>query len=181
MVNLNNHVRYLCSGIMPSIFIWKSTAPFSPTVKTISYYAGSNWFLEDYGTHSKSAMFLGQQTLSNDGIMYDIQWMPHDWVGPYVLEKIHVPYSLIRVTELGTLEQIGNWMRFTTKHDVSADQQEATWKQIQELEEEPCLININMGANPYRHKSVQHIMHQHSPKRFHQTRLNHFTDVQTHV
>ena len=159
---------------MPSIFIWKATAPFSPTVKTISYYAGSNWFLEDYGSHSKSAMYVDQTTLSEHGLLYDIQWMPSNWVGSYVLEKLQVPYSLIRVVELGTLERIGNWMRFTTKHDVSAEERELVWKQIRELEEDPCLINISMGMTPT--KSFQY-----SPKRFQQKRTNHFTDVQMHV
>ena len=156
---------------MPSIFIWKATTPFSPTVKTISYYAGSNWFLEDYGSHSKSAMYVDQATLSENGILYDIQWMPSNWVGSYVLEKVHVPYSPIRSLEWGTLERIGNWMRFTTKQDVPADQRESIWKQIRELEEEPCLINVSMGL-----KSLQH-----SPKRFHQKRVYQFNDVQMHV
>ena len=156
---------------MPSIFIWKTTTPFSPTVKTISYYAGSNWFLEDYGSHSKSAMYVDQAILSEEGVLYDIQWMPTNWVGPYVLEKLHVPYSLIRVFEWGTLERIGNWMRFTTKQDVPVEEREALWKQIRDLEDEPCLINVSMGLRSF----------QHSPKRFHQKRVNQFTDVQMHV
>ena len=117
---------------MPSIFIWKATTPFSPTVKTISYYAGSNWFLEDYGTHSKSAMYMDQATLSDNGFLYDIQWMPSNWVGSYVLEKAHVPYALIRTVEYGMLERIGNWMRFTTKHDVPVNERELLWMKIRE-------------------------------------------------
>jgi hypothetical protein len=163
---------------MPSIFIWKANTPFTPTVKTISYYAGSNWFLEDYGSHSKSGMYIDQATLSEDGMMYTIQWMPSDWVGSYVLEQTHVPYSLIRVLEWGTLERIGNWMRFITKHDVSVDEREYVWKQIRELEEEPCLINIAMGMGSM--KSLQYSPN-HSPKRFYPKRANQFTDVQTHV
>jgi len=159
---------------MPSIFIWKATTPFSPTVKTISYYAGSNWFLEDYGSHSKSAMYLDQATLSDGGLLYDIQWMPTNWVGSYVLEKLHVPYTLIRNVEMGTLERIGNWMRFTTKYDVAVEEREGIWKQIRNIEEEPCLINVAMGMGPM--KSLQP-----SPKRFHQKRNHHFTDVQMHV
>jgi len=167
---------------MPSLFIWKSTTPFSPTTKTISYYAGSNWFLEDYGSHSKSAIYLDQAILSEDGLLYDVQWMPSNWVGPYVLEQSHVPYLLIKVMEWGTLERFGNWMRFTTKHDVRVEDREHVRKQIKELEEEPCLINIAMGMVPA--KSIQYTLHHslhHSPKRFHQKRANHFTDVQTHV
>ena len=172
---------------MPSLFIWKSTTPFSPTVKTISYYAGSNWFLEDYGSYSKSAMYLDQATLSEDGLLYDIQWMPTNWVGSYVLEQTHVPYSLIKVMEWGMLERIGNWMRFTTKHDVHVEEREHIWKKIKELEDEPCLINVAMGMIPIKH-TLNHSLHHsvnhslnHSPKRFHQKRTNHFTDVQTHV
>ena len=167
---------------MPSIFIWKATAPFSPTVKTISYYAGSNWFLEDYGSHSKSAMYIDQAILSEHGLLYDIQWMPSNWVGSYVLEQSHVPYVLIRTVEWGTLDRIGDWMRFTTKYDVPVEEREHAWKQIRELEEEPCLINITMGMVPVQ--SFQHSLRhslQHSPKRFHPKRANHFTDVQMHV
>jgi len=160
---------------MPSIFIWKSTTPFSPTVKTISYYAGSNWFLEDYGSYSKSAMYLDQATLSEHGLLYDIQWMPSNWVGSHVLEQSQVPYTLIKVMEWGTLERIGNWMRFTTKHDVRVEERELLWKQIKELEDEPCLINVAMGMIPIT--SVKQLP-QHTSKRFHQKRA---TDVQTHV
>ena len=163
---------------MPSIFIWKATTSFSPTVKTISYYAGSNWFLEDYGLHSKSAKYMDQATLSENGLLYDIQWMPTNWVGSYVLEKLHIPYVLIRTVEWGTLERIGDWMRFTTKHDVSVDDRELVWKKIRSLEEEPCLINVNIGMIPM--KSLQSPM-QHSPRRFHQKRVNQFIDVQMHV
>ena len=70
-------------------------------------------------------------------------------------------------------------MRFTTQHDVRVEDREHVWKQIKELEEEPCLINIAMGMVPA--KSIQYTLHRslhHSPKRFHQKRA---TDVQTHV
>jgi len=159
---------------MPAIFIWKSTTPYSPNIKTISCYTGSNWFLEDYGTHSKSAMYMDQHILSDGGIMYDIQWMPHNWVGSHVLENVHVPYSVIRDVEWGTLERIGNWMRFTTTHDISTDERDIIWKKIKELEEEPCLINISMGVMP---RMVNKI----SPKRFQQKGVSSFTAVQTHV
>ena len=59
-------------------------------------------------------------------------------------------------------------MRFTTKHDVRMEERELLWKQIKELEDEPCLINVTMGMVPLKH----------SPKRFHQKWA---TDVQTHV
>lgn len=182
--SLNNVVRNLSSVSMPSIFIWKSTTPFSPTIKTISYYSGSNWFLEDYGSHSKSAMYVNQQTLSDEGIMYDIEWMPTNWVGPYLLEKVYVPYSFIREIELGTLEKFGNWMRFTTKHDVPSEEREKIWEYVKTLENEPCLINISMGMTPTitnMHSPKKHNFTQYSPKRFHQKRTNPFIDVQTHV
>lgn len=160
---------------MPSLFIWKAVEPFSPTVKTISYYAGSNWFLEDYGSHSKSAMYM-EATLSEHGLLYDIQWMPTNWVGSHVLEQSQVPYSLVRTLEYGVLERVGNWMRFTTKHDVTVEEREHMWKKIKGLEEEPCLINLTMGMAPVK-LSLQSSP-KHSLKRFHQKRA---TDVQMHV
>jgi hypothetical protein len=108
-------------------------------------------------------MYLDQATLSEDGLVYDIQWMPSNWVGSHVLEQSHVPYALIRTTEYGVLERIGNWMRFTTKHDVPVEEREHIWKKMKGLEEEPCLINIAIGMAPVK-------LPQHSPKRFHQKR-----------
>lgn len=168
-VGLNNDVCHISR--MPSIFIWKASEPFSPTVKTISYYAGSNWFLEDYGSYSKSAMYM-DATLSEHGLLYDIQWMPSNWVGSHILEQSHVPYALIKTVEWGMLERIGNWMRFITKHDVPVEERELLWNKIKGLEEEPCLINVAMGITPM--KSLHHVMHKHSlnhsPKRFHPKR-----------
>jgi len=171
---------------MPSIFLWKVSKPFSPTVKTISYYAGSNWFLEDYGSHSKSGMYTDQATLSEHGFMYDIQWMPSNWVGSYVLEQSHVPYVLIRTMEWGTLERIGDWMRFITKEDVPVEERERMWMEIKKIEEEPCLINITMGKVPVKalHPSLHSSLHhspRNSPKQFHPKRVHPFTDVQMHV
>jgi hypothetical protein len=56
---------------MPSLFVWKATSPFPST--SITYYSGSNWFLEEHSTYSRSAMYLNQHTLSNHGWVYDIK------------------------------------------------------------------------------------------------------------
>ena len=115
---------------------------------------------------------MDQATLSENGLLYDIQWMPSNWVGSYVLENSQVPYALIRTVEWGTLEQIGEWMRFTTKYDIPVEQREQLWRKIREMDnEEPCLINVTMGLKSF----------QHSPKQFHQKRANQFIDVQMHV
>jgi len=117
---------------MPSIFMWKATSPLITTsaASILSYYSGSDWFLEEHPTYSKSAMYLNQQSLSNHGWMYDIKWMPTNWVGSYLLESVSVPYALLKEDILGRLEQLGDWMRFTTYREV--DDKEAEWERIQE-------------------------------------------------
>ena len=154
---------------MPSLFVWKALPLTSTTLTPLSYYSGSNWFLEEHSTYSKSAMYLNQRALSNQGCVYDIKWMPTNWVGSHLLENASVPYALLKEDALGRLEQLGDWMRFTTYREV--DDKEAEWERIQEwvltplkMEQpvtafvkpfvkpfiakdtyEPCLINLSAG------------------------------------
>jgi hypothetical protein len=105
---------------MPSIFIWKSDKPCSSN-KTIKYYSGSNWVLEDNDNYSKSYMYLEQIVISgfNDSVItFNIKKMPQDWVGSELLEVSTLPYQYIKSDNYGTLEQIGNWMRFTLNGDI---------------------------------------------------------------
>lgn len=117
-------------------------------------------------------MYLNQRALSNQGCVYDIKWMPTNWVGSHLLENASVPYALLKEDALGRLEQLGDWMRFTTYREV--DDKEAEWERIQEwvltpfsaplkMEQpvtafvkpfvkpfvkdiyEPCLINLSAG------------------------------------
>jgi hypothetical protein len=152
---------------MPSLFVWKATSPLTST--SLTYYSGSNWFLEEHSNYSKSAMYLNQQALSNHGWVYDIKWMPTNWVGSHLLEKISVPYALIKEEALGRVEQLGDWMRYTTYREV--DDKEVEWERIQQwmaekvvtvtvksfvskvysnassTSYEPCLINLS-GHSP---------------------------------
>ena len=148
---------------MPSLFVWKATSPLT-TSSSVSYYSGSDWFLEEHSTYSKSAMFLNQRALSNQGCVYDIKWMPTNWVGSHLLENVSVPYALIKEDVVGRLEQWGDWMRFTSYHEV--DDKEAEWERIQQwvltntvkkelakpfvssTSYEPCLINLSVGHSP---------------------------------
>ena len=145
---------------MPSLFVWKAASPLT-TSTSLTYYSGSNWFLEEHSTYSKSAMYLNQQPLSNHGWVYDIKWMPTNWVGSHLLENVSVPYALLKEDVVGRLEQWGDWMRFTSYHEV--DDKEAEWERIQQwvltnavkkasvkplvsqASYEPCLINLSAG------------------------------------
>ena len=113
---------------MPSIFIWKAKQPISTA--TIQYYSGTNWFLEEHSSCSKSAVYLHQQALSNDGWMFDIKWMPNNWVGSHLLEHKSLPYSLIKKDNYAQLEQLGDWMR-ATMHDVPHESRELEWAAVQ--------------------------------------------------
>jgi hypothetical protein len=109
---------------MSSIFIWKASEP-NTSKKTIRYYSGSNWALEDNEFASKSYMFLEQIVIPgfNDSVItYRAKVMPQDWVGSELLEVSHVPYEHIKSDNYGTLEKIGDWMRFISKQEIEFDE-----------------------------------------------------------
>jgi hypothetical protein len=164
---------------MPSLFVWKATSPLT-TSTSLTYYSGSNWFLEEHSTYSKSAMYLNQQTLSNHGWVYDIKWMPTNWVGSHLLENLSVPYALLKEDVAGRLEQLGDWMRFTSYHEV--DDKEVEWERIQQwvltntvkkiqqttqATYEPCLINLSVGHSashsPVSHRNYSRPTQNHQP------------------
>ena len=105
---------------MPSIFIWKATEP-NTSKKQIRFYSGSNWILEDNDFSSKSFMFLDQIVIPgfNDSVItYRAQKMPQDWVGSDLLEVTNVPFEQIKSDNYGTLDRIGNWMRFISNTEI---------------------------------------------------------------
>jgi hypothetical protein len=106
---------------MPSIFIWKAAAP-STSKKTIRFYSGSNWVLEDSDYSSKSYIYLEQIVISesdNSVITFHTKDMPQDWVGTELLEVTNVPYEMVKSDGYGTLEKLGTWMRFTSKNKIN--------------------------------------------------------------
>jgi hypothetical protein len=108
---------------MPSIFVWKADEP-NISKKQIRYYSGSNWALEDNDYSSKSYMFLDQIVIPgfNDSVItFHAKLMPQDWTGSELLEVTNVPYEQIKSDNYGTLEKIGDWMRFTSKNDTEFD------------------------------------------------------------
>jgi hypothetical protein len=105
---------------MPSIFIWKTDNP-NTSKKTVRYYSGANWILEDNDFSSKSYMYLNQIVISesdNSVITFHTKDMPQDWVGTELLEVSNVPYEFVKSDTFGTLEKVGDWMRFTTKGEI---------------------------------------------------------------
>ena len=83
----------------------------------IRYYSGSNWFLEEHSSHSFSYLYCQQQILSQ-GMAFDVQCMPQNWVGSEIMEIMEVPYQLIREDADGVVEQLGGWMRYRSKCDI---------------------------------------------------------------
>ena len=84
---------------------------------SIRYYSGSNWFLEEHLSYSLSYLYCQQQTLSQ-GMAFDAQCMPQNWVGSEIMEIMEVPYQRIREDADGVLEQLGGWMRYRSKCDI---------------------------------------------------------------
>jgi hypothetical protein len=131
---------------MPSIFIWKATTPLSSS-STVLYYSGANWFLEEHATHSYSYQYENQLMLSNEVIAYHATKMPSDWVGSEILEMTTIGYQLIREDSNGTLEQIGEWMRYRSKCDHVFEQNA--------LEAEYAAISSNVSrAQPIPSKLI---------------------------
>jgi hypothetical protein len=108
---------------MPSIFIWKSDVP-NTSKKNVRCYIGSNWVLEDNEYSSKSYTYLEQIVIPefNDSVItFQTKNMPQDWVGNDLLEVTSVPYEFIKSDNYGTLEKLGEWMRFTLKREITFD------------------------------------------------------------
>ena len=105
---------------MPSIFVWKADEP-NTSKKQIRYYSGSNWALEDNDYSSKSYMFLEQIVIPgfNDSVItFHTKLMPQDWTGSELLEVTNISYEQIKSDNYGTLEKLGDWMRFTSKNEI---------------------------------------------------------------
>jgi hypothetical protein len=107
---------------MPSIFIWKSETP-NTSKKYIKQYIGIDWILEDTINSSRSYIIHDQHIYnikSTNILIYDIDIKSSDWTGgSEILRVVEVPYQFISVNEYGTLEKIGNWMRFITHKDIT--------------------------------------------------------------
>jgi hypothetical protein len=105
---------------MPSIFIWKANKP-NDSKKYIKFYSGANWATEDNEYSSKSYIYLEQIVIPgfNDSVItFDIKYMPKDWVGSELLEVKNVAYKHIKSDNYGILEQIGDWIRFTSTSNI---------------------------------------------------------------
>lgn len=141
---------------MPSIFIWKATAP-NPSKKCIRCYSGSNWVVEDTDSSSHSYQYLQQIVIpgfNHDSVItFLAKTMPQDWVGSDLLEVHHVPYHLIRSDAYGTLEHIGYWMRFTSREEINdadftRDALEVKWKAIQAWVTQPSATSAAPSMRP---------------------------------
>ena len=107
---------------MQSIFIWKSDKQCVSN-SHMKYFMGSNWVLEDNQNTQKSykineQLDIKNSSLSDTILIHNISIMPNNWIGSELLEVISVPYKLIKSDEYGTLEQLGEWNRFTLNNTI---------------------------------------------------------------
>ena len=112
---------------MPSIFIWKSDKKVNNTIRV---YSGSNWVLEEGPLQS---YLLLEQVLLDDVTVFNIKKMPFDWVGSQLLKMEDTPYELIKRDDYGTLEQIGDSMRFTSSKEFNRETIETDFILIKSL------------------------------------------------
>lgn len=147
---------------MSSIFIWKSDKP-NRCDKKITYYNGSDWFLEDYSNYSKSYKYINQYsftTLTNPVLCYEIKEMPSDWVGNYLLEKWdEIPYSLLKEDEYAILDQIGIWLRCKIKSPIEIEEKqlEEQWITLQKWLKEP-IIKSKPVQQHFQNRPIQYQM-----------------------
>jgi len=135
---------------MPSIFVWKADEP-NTSKKQIKYYSGSNWALEDNDYSSKSYMFLEQIVIPgfNDSVItFHTKLMPQDWTGSELLEVTNISYEQIKSDNYGTLEKLGDWMRFTSKNEIEFNSES--------LQNELLHIKKWMTTKSEAHKSEAH-------------------------
>jgi len=138
---------------MSSIFIWKSETP-NKGDKKITYYNGSNWFLEEHSSYSKSYNYINQYafiTITTNVLCFEAKEMPTDWTGNYLLEKwSEIPYSLLKDDEYATLDQIGKWMRCKIKSPIEFEEKqlEEEWVTLQNWLKEPIKKSITIQTYP---------------------------------
>jgi hypothetical protein len=154
---------------MPSIFIWKA-ATSNTSKKMIRIYSGSNWVLEenDNCSNSKSYMYLDQIVISKSDdllITFHTKNMPQDWVGSDLLEVSYVPYEMIKSDTMGTLEMIGDWMRFTKNAEIEYNLESLKAEHIHIQKWINHTTNKNMNTNTNTNKI-------HNSK-YHKSKANH--------
>lgn len=136
--------------------------------KMITYFSGSDWFLEDRENESCSFSFIDQicipSTNGEDNIpflVYHAKRMPNNWVGSDILEIIQVPYQIIKSDSFGTLEQIGEWMRFISDEEFDTDtlinkmNQIISWSHSNKSHiDEKFLIKFNLPSENHSFKQL---------------------------
>jgi hypothetical protein len=156
---------------MPSIFIWKASVP-NTSKKYIRYYSGSNWFLED-NDYSASYMYLQQIVIpeyEDSVITFHVKKMPTDWVGADLLEVNQVPITVIKNDDYGTLEHIGNWMRFISKGDMIFTKENLIqeFEKIKQWKENPS-PSVSTSEHYSKHPSNRKL-HTTNPTKYHSNR-----------
>jgi hypothetical protein len=176
---------------MPSIFVWKATVS-NVSIQTITYYSGSNWFLEEHGQTSSSYMYINQYQ-TKEFIAYHATKMPQNWVGSELLETIQVPYQCMKEDEYGSLDHIGNWFRFTSKQDYRFENIEKEFEKINvwmnsekhiihkqsNLNSEECLIKFTPPTYFKQHKQPYNPNHKSYHKQHHKLH-NHSQSILQH-
>jgi hypothetical protein len=141
---------------MPSIFIWKATTP-NTSKKTIRFYSGSNWALEDNDYSSKSYIYLNQIVISecnNSVITFQTKDMPADWVGTELLEVTNIPYEIVKTDGYGTLEKIGTWMRFISKNECNFEE-ESLKNEFSNIKKWINQKNKQYSEKPHKYQQMQ--------------------------
>lgn len=104
---------------MKAVFIWKANLPFESNSK-IKFIRGATWWMEDFETECHSTEIISGKALNKDTMFYLVEDKPNDWTGDNLLEILELPHRIIQyMFNIGTLEQIGDWYKWTSINDIS--------------------------------------------------------------
>jgi hypothetical protein len=94
------------------IYTFKSTGTGADSVQKGILHQGIDWFLDE--TLGTSYQVLSH-TLDGDMVVTECEQKPTDWVGPFFLERLEVPYRIGKRTPDGLLTHHGLWSRLLWK------------------------------------------------------------------
>ena len=104
---------YIYTFKAPTVAATAATAATAAaTTKKGILLQGIDWFLDE--TLGTSYQVLSQ-TLQGDIVVTECEQKPTDWVGPFFLEKVEVPYRIGTQTAEGMLIHHGLWNRLLWK------------------------------------------------------------------
>ena len=94
------------------VYTFKAPAEDPEPVQKGFLLQGADWFLDEQLGTSYQVL---TQSWDKDMLVAECQQKPTDWMGPHFLERIEVPYRIVKRTGEGILLRYGSWNRLFWK------------------------------------------------------------------